>query len=50
MATDRQFKWDKDFPGFGLQTTSTGHQSFVYQYRVGLDQPAHEARWRLVSP
>ena len=35
MAADRQFKWDKDFPGFGLQTTSTGHQSFVYQYRAG---------------
>jgi integrase len=35
MATDRQFKWDPDFSGFGLQTTSTGHQSFVYQYRSG---------------
>jgi integrase len=35
MAADRQFKWDPDFPGFGLQTTSTGHRSHVYQYRAG---------------
>ena len=35
MAADRQFTWDKDIPGFGLQTTSTGHQSYVYQYRTG---------------
>lgn len=35
MAADRQFTWDPDFPGFGLQTTATGRQSFVYQYRAG---------------
>ena len=35
MAADRQFTWDPDFPGFGLQTTETGHKSFVYQYRAG---------------
>ncbi|RTM13907.1 MAG: DUF4102 domain-containing protein [Bradyrhizobiaceae bacterium] len=35
MAADRQFTWDPDFPGFGIQTTSTGHRSFVYQYRAG---------------
>ena len=35
MAADRQFNWDSDFPGFGLQTTATGHKSFVYQYRAG---------------
>src|SRR2546425_3702260 len=35
MAADRQFTWDADFPGFGIQTTQTGHKSFVYQYRAG---------------
>ncbi|MET4487282.1 integrase [Bradyrhizobium sp. LA7.1] len=35
VAADRQFTWDPNFPGFGLQTTKTGHQSFVYQYRAG---------------
>ena len=35
MASDRQFTWDPNFPGFGLQTTKTGHQSFIYQYRAG---------------
>lgn len=35
MAADRSFTWDKDFPGFGIQTTATGHKSFVFQYRAG---------------
>jgi integrase len=35
MGADRTFTWDKDLPGFGLQVTSTGHRSFVYQYRAG---------------
>jgi hypothetical protein len=35
MAADRQFTWDADFPGFGLQTTNAGHKSFIYQYRAG---------------
>ncbi len=36
MAADRQFVWDKGFPGFGVQITSTGHKSFIYQYRAGV--------------
>lgn len=35
MAADRKFAWDADFPGFGIQTTNTGHKSFVFQYRAG---------------
>ncbi len=35
MAADRKFTWDADLPGFGLQTTSAGHKSYVYQYRAG---------------
>jgi len=35
MGADRTFTWDKDLPGFGLQVTSTGHRSFVFQYRSG---------------
>lgn len=32
---DRSFTWDTSLPGFGLQRTATGHESFVYQYRAG---------------
>lgn len=32
-ASDRAIYWDS--PGFGLQVTAQGHQSFVCQYRVG---------------
>lgn len=32
---DRSFTWDAGLPGFGIQTTATGHKSFVYQYRAG---------------
>jgi integrase len=35
MAADRKFTWDVGLPGFGLQRTETGHESFVYQYRAG---------------
>ena len=34
MAVDRTFHWDRSLPGFGLQRTQTGHESFVFQYRV----------------
>jgi integrase len=34
MSADRKFAWDQDLPGFGLQTTATGHKSYVFQYRV----------------
>ena len=32
-ANDRAIYWDT--PGFGLQVTANGHQSFVCQYRIG---------------
>lgn len=35
MSADRSFAWDEELPGFGLQTTATGHRSYVFQYRVG---------------
>jgi integrase len=35
MAADREFTWDASLPGFGLQRTKTGHESYVYQYRAG---------------
>ena len=35
MAADRNFTWDASLPGFGLQRTKAGHESFVFQYRAG---------------
>ena len=35
MAADRKFTWDVSLPGFGLQRTKTGHESYVFQYRAG---------------
>jgi integrase len=34
-GSDRTLFWDADMPGFGLVVTSSGHRSFVVQYRAG---------------
>jgi integrase len=34
-GAERTLYWDADMPGFGLVVTSTGHRSFVVQYRAG---------------
>jgi Arm DNA-binding domain len=34
-GAERTLYWDADMPGFGLVVTSTGHRSYVVQYRAG---------------
>jgi integrase len=33
-GAERSLFWDEDMPGFGLVVTSSGHRSFVVQYRA----------------
>lgn len=35
LGAERTLFWDTDMPGFGLVVTSSGHRSFVVQYRAG---------------
>jgi integrase len=32
---EKQFLWDSDLRGFGLQVTPAGAKSYIYQYRMG---------------
>jgi integrase len=34
-GAERSLFWDADMPGFGLVVTTSGHRSFIVQYRAG---------------